>query len=83
MTSGYLIYIQSFLHIAIAINRIYVSFSLIHGNKRVEKFGKTLTWFIPILPICILFPRFWGHTVYAWTPTGDLSGYYVEPFMKM
>uniref|UniRef100_A0A914PDF0 Uncharacterized protein n=1 Tax=Panagrolaimus davidi TaxID=227884 RepID=A0A914PDF0_9BILA len=82
LISGYLIYSQGIFHSAIAINRCWVSFSLTTANSKMGKLGQKMIKVLPILPFTILSVRFWGHTQTVYTPTGDLTSFYVESFIK-
>uniref|UniRef100_A0A914PQZ2 Uncharacterized protein n=1 Tax=Panagrolaimus davidi TaxID=227884 RepID=A0A914PQZ2_9BILA len=70
------------MHAAIAINRTWISFSLMKGTSVWDKFGQKLTWLLPLIPLIVLSPRFGGTVKVYYTANKDISGMYNEPFVK-
>lgn len=82
LISGYLVYFQSILHAAIAINRTWVAFRTTNFDSKIAKYGRKVIWSLPFFPILILSVRFSGTSVYFYSPAGELAGTYVEPLVK-
>uniref|UniRef100_A0A914R8E7 Serpentine receptor class gamma n=1 Tax=Panagrolaimus davidi TaxID=227884 RepID=A0A914R8E7_9BILA len=85
LISGYLIYFQSLIHSAVAINRAWSSFAFVEKNYYwwLTKIGRWSIWLLPIIPIGIAAPRFPGHSMYYYTKEGDLASKYVETHIQI
>ena len=83
LTSGYLIYLQSLLHVSISINRVWISFFVNTEHKKFTKLGKILTWLLPLFALVIAAPRIPGHSVYYVSKEGELAGSYVESYVQV
>uniref|UniRef100_A0A914PQ85 Uncharacterized protein n=1 Tax=Panagrolaimus davidi TaxID=227884 RepID=A0A914PQ85_9BILA len=78
LTSGFFVYYQSFLHLSIAINRAWTSYTFISKSGALGIWGTRVIWALPFISIGILSPRFVGHSYYVYTSEGELASGYKE-----
>ena len=81
VNSAYILYSQCFLHLAIAINRLFAIWMAAKVNSRnspVATLGKYLVFLIPCLPLPILIPRFTQYALYYVGVSGELGIRYLD-----
>ena len=84
LLSGYLIYFQSIMHVAIAVNRAWMAFDLQKNKSHsIEKWGKVSILLIPFVALAILAYRFSGHSVYYYDEGGNLFSVYAETYIAL
>uniref|UniRef100_A0A914PK44 Serpentine receptor class gamma n=1 Tax=Panagrolaimus davidi TaxID=227884 RepID=A0A914PK44_9BILA len=78
LVSGFCLYYQSLLHLSIAINRVWTSFSFVAKSDALPLWGGRIIWVLPFISIAILSPRIPGRAVFVYTAEGELASGYVD-----
>uniref|UniRef100_A0AC35FZ89 Uncharacterized protein n=1 Tax=Panagrolaimus sp. PS1159 TaxID=55785 RepID=A0AC35FZ89_9BILA len=78
LVSGFCLYYQSLLHLSIAINRVWTSFSFVAKSDTLPLWGGRIIWVLPFISIAILSPRIPGRAVFVYTAEGELASGYVD-----
>uniref|UniRef100_A0A7E4ZSX4 Serpentine receptor class gamma n=1 Tax=Panagrellus redivivus TaxID=6233 RepID=A0A7E4ZSX4_PANRE len=79
LLTAYVLYTQCFIHMSIAVNRLWGVYSITNGlSSRISTLGKIGIGLLPFLVIPILIPRFFHSAVYFLKADSSLSLRYTE-----